>query len=128
MEIKFTIPLNPVTKKNSQRIAFNRRTGGRFIAPSRQFVMYQALCKLHIPEDLLFREIDRPLEVKAEFYMAKDGIVDLPNLLNALDDILVFYKVLKDDNSRIIMSHDGSRVYTDRDNPRTEIVIREIGK
>lgn len=50
--------------------------------------------------------------------------VDLTNLLEAIDDVLVKYGVLKDDNSEIITSHDGSRVLYDKDNPRTEVVIR----
>ena len=51
-------------------------------------------------------------------------IVDLTNLEEAIDDILVKYGVLKDDNSRILVSHDGSRVLYDKDNPRTEVTIR----
>lgn len=50
--------------------------------------------------------------------------VDLTNLLEAIDDVLVKYEVLKDDNSEIITSHDGSRVLYDKDNPRTEVVIK----
>ena len=50
--------------------------------------------------------------------------VDLTNLLEAIDDVLVKYGVLKDDNSEIITSHDGSRVLYDKDRPRTEVVIK----
>lgn len=50
--------------------------------------------------------------------------VDLTNLLEAIDDVLVKYGVLKDDNSEIITSHDGSRVLYDKNNPRTEVVIK----
>ena len=50
-------------------------------------------------------------------------IVDLVGLLQAVDDILVHYNVIKDDNSRIVQSHDGSRVLYDKGNPRTEIYI-----
>jgi Holliday junction resolvase RusA-like endonuclease len=49
--------------------------------------------------------------------------VDLTNLLEAIDDILVKYGVLEDDNYNIIDNHDGSRVYYDKENPRTEITI-----
>ena len=45
------------------------------------------------------------------------------NLLEAVDDILVKYGVLKDDNFKIIKSHDGSTVEVDRKRPRTEIEI-----
>lgn len=50
--------------------------------------------------------------------------VDLTNLLEAIDDILVLNGVLSDDNSQIIVSHDGSRVYYDKQNPRTEVEIK----
>ena len=52
--------------------------------------------------------------------------VDLSNLLEATCDILVHYGVLDDDNSRIVCSHDGSRVLLDRENPRAEITIEEV--
>ena len=51
---------------------------------------------------------------------------DLTNLLEAIDDILVSYGVLSDDNFTVIVSHDGSRVYIDKENPRTEITIESI--
>ena len=49
--------------------------------------------------------------------------VDLTNLLEAIDDVLVKCNVLLDDDSNIIKSHDGSRVYYDKENPRTEVYI-----
>lgn len=52
-------------------------------------------------------------------------LVDLSNLLESTCDILVLYGVLQDDNSRIVCSHDGSRVLLDRENPRAEITIEE---
>jgi hypothetical protein len=52
--------------------------------------------------------------------------VDLVNLLEATCDILVKANVLEDDNSNIIISHDGSRVLYDKDNPRVEIEIQAI--
>ena len=51
--------------------------------------------------------------------------VDLSNLLESTCDILTHYGVLQDDNSRIVASHDGSRVLLDRKNPRAEIYIEE---
>lgn len=38
-------------------------------------------------------------------------------------DILVAAGVLEDDNSKIIVSMDGSRVYHDKENPRAEVTI-----
>jgi len=70
--------------------------------------------------------ISSPVNVKCLFYRDSERRVDLTNLLEAVDDILVKYKILADDNFKIISGHDGSRVYIDRKHPRTEIVIEEI--
>ena len=70
-----------------------------------------------------FPIMDR-VEITCVFYMRTRHKVDLTNLLGAIDDVLVHYGVIEDDNSQIIVSHDGSRVKYDRDNPRTEIRIR----
>lgn len=53
---------------------------------------------------------------------------DLTNMLEAVDDIMVKYKLLQDDNCKIIVGHDGSRVLYDKENPRTEITITPIGE
>ena len=119
-DIRFTIPLPPVTKKNSQRIV--RQGKKRIPLPSETFERYEASAGWFLPQRGAC--ITAPCEVTALFYMSTRRIVDLANLLEALDDVLVTYKVLKDDNSRIIVSHDGSRVLYDSEHPRTEVLIR----
>jgi Holliday junction resolvase RusA-like endonuclease len=52
--------------------------------------------------------------------------VDLTNLLEALNDILVKYGVIEDDNSNVVVSVDGSRVLYDKENARTEVEITEV--
>ena len=52
--------------------------------------------------------------------------VDLGNLQASTCDILVKYKVIKDDNFNIVTSMDGSRVFQDKNNPRTEIIIKKL--
>lgn len=49
--------------------------------------------------------------------------MDLTNAEEAIDDILVHYGILADDNCNVLVSHDGSRVLYDKDDPRTEIEI-----
>ena len=53
---------------------------------------------------------------------------DLNNLLEAVTDLLVHAGILADDHYGIVVSHDGSRCYVDRDNPRTEITITHIAE
>jgi Holliday junction resolvase RusA-like endonuclease len=118
-DIKFTIPLAPITKKNSQRIV----RCGKFtkILPSKAYEQYEK----DVGYFLQYKgaNIEQPCEVQAIFYMPTRRKVDLTNLLEALDDVLVKYSVLKDDNSKIIVSHDGSRVLHDPKNSRTEVII-----
>ena len=52
--------------------------------------------------------------------------VDSLNLLAAIDDLLVEAGVIGDDNSKIVVAHDGSRGLYDKDNPRTEIIISRV--
>ena len=54
-ELHFTIPLPPVTKKNSQRIMHSSKTGKSFIMPSQKYIDYEAkavwyLSLIHISE------------------------------------------------------------------------------
>jgi len=58
--------------------------------------------------------------------MPTRGKVDLTNLMESTHDILVKAKILKDDDSKIIVSVDGSRVLYDKKNPRVEIEISEV--
>lgn len=127
-DLRFTIPLNPVSKKNSQQII---RIGNRpKIVPSKAYRKYEKQVAEFMP--FVAQPISKHVEVTALFYMKTDyerakSSVDLPNLLEAIDDILVKYKVLAEDNSRVIVSHDGSRVLYDKESPRTEVEIRRIG-
>ena len=119
-DIRFTIPLPPVTKKNSQRIINCGKY--RKIAPSKAYERYERDAGYFIPHRGERQE--RPCEVACRFYMPTRRRVDLTNLPEAVDDVLVHYGVLADDNSRIIVSHDGSRVLYNKAAPRTEVTIR----
>lgn len=121
--MKFTIFLEPRTKKNHQRIVINKRTKVPMVIPSPQYKLYEQASLAFMPD---METIDYPVEIEAVFYMKTKRRVDLTNLLESLDDILVKHKVIIDDNSQIVVSHDGSRVLYDKDNPRTEVTIRRL--
>lgn len=120
--LKFTIELEPRTKKNSSRIVRNRYTGKSFPRPSEAFERYQNECGYFVPKG---QKISHKVNVKAVYYMKTRRKVDIANLHSALHDILVHYKVLEDDNMNIIVSTDGSRVFYDKENPRTVVEITE---
>lgn len=121
--IKFTIPLTPISKKNSQQILTNRATGRPFIMPSKKYKEYERTAMAFLPKLRQSDAINYPVNVKCLFYMPTKRKCDLVNMLEAIDDILVKAEMLEDDNYTIIASHDGSRVLYDKENPRTEIYI-----
>ena len=122
--IDFVIHLYPRTKKNSQQMLKNHKTGKLYPAPSKAFLKYQEAAGWYIP--LKHGEISKKLNIKALFYIGTDELVDLVGLLQALDDILKYYGVIADDNYKIVARHDGSEVFIDRKNPRTEIEITDV--
>lgn len=123
--ITITIPLCPITKKNSQRIIQrympSKKKSVPMIIPSAKYVSYAEACGYWVKHK--GAKIDYPVNVKALYYMPTRRRVDLTNLHEALHDILVKYEVLADDNSKIVAATDGSRVLYDKDNPRTEVTI-----
>lgn len=115
------IPLNPRTKKNNQQIKYNRKTGKSFVSQNDRYKQYEQDAGWYLKK--IPEPINGPVIVKCVFYRDSKRKVDLTNLLEAIDDILIKYNILVDDNFEIIASHDGSRVFIDKDNPRTEITI-----
>lgn len=117
------IPLAPVTKKNSQQMV---RAGNRWIVvPSKAYKQYEREAGWFFPKGA--ETITTPVNISCTYYMPTRRKVDLVNLQEATLDVLVKYGILEDDNSRIVVSMDGSRVFYDKANPRTVIEIQEAG-
>lgn len=124
-EIKYTIKLPPITKKNSQQILNNPNTGRQFIMPSKKYKEYEreaAWFMKPIPP----RPIECRVNIKCIFYLPTRRRTDLTNLLEAVDDLLVHAGIIADDHYGIVEAHDGSRCFVDKDNPRTEITITRM--
>ncbi|HON29363.1 MAG TPA: hypothetical protein PLA64_13770, partial [Mesotoga infera] len=119
--LNIIIPLNPITKKNSQRIIKNRATGRPLIIQSETYKQYEKDCGFFLAKFSGRDPIDEPINLKCLFYRKDRRGVDLSNCLEAIQDVLVKYGVIKDDKHNIVVSVDGSRVLYDKDNPRTEI-------
>ena len=121
--MKIVLYGRPITKKNSGRIVM----AGRYpkLLPSKAYVDYEKDCLLQITGKYKKR-LNGAYNVKCLYYMPTRHRVDLTNLLNATNDILVKAEVLEDDNCKIVVGHDGSRVFYDKENPRVEIEIEEI--
>lgn len=123
---KYIISLPPITKKNSQQILTNHRTGKPFIAPSKQYKRYEQAAAWYLLTPKPKTPLAGRYRVATVFYMPTRRRVDLTNLMEAAHDTLVAAKILADDNNTIIASVDGSRVLYDKENPRTEIFIEEL--
>lgn len=141
--IYFTIPGNPVSSKNSRPIFINKATGSRFIGKSK-------LLKEYIENGLFFLNrqkitdtnspcivqnnpdwqgkprypIDFDIQITFTFYCMDKRKRDLVNLCQAPLDLLQKAGIISDDS--IVKSLDGSRIYLDKVNPRTEIEIKII--
>lgn len=125
MTYHYIIHLPPITKKNSQQILTNHRTGKPFIAPSRQYKKYEQAAMWYLtpkPKDPLSGRYN----IRLLFYMPTRRKVDKTNLESAIMDVLVDAKILADDNRNIVAATDGTRVYCDKENPRTEIYIEDF--
>ena len=120
-EIKLVIELPPVTKKNSMQMIRNSKTQKPMLVPSKQYRRYERDSGWFLKP----LAISSPVNIRALYYMATRRRVDITNLESALLDVLVKHGVITDDNCRIVVSTDGSRVLYDKDNPRTEIYITE---
>lgn len=131
MKWEATIPMEPRTKKNSMKIAGRGNRcpvcGKHQLQYIRQGDAHDAYARKAVyflrprPET----PIGGPVNVRCLFYMGTRRKVDLTNLLEAVDDLLVQAGILADDNSLVIVSHDGSRVLYDHATPRTEIEITD---
>ena len=121
--MRLVIKGDPKAKKNSQQVII---AGGRHrVIPSPAYRDYHRMALMQITGRYR-QQISFPVNVRCVYYMKTRRIVDLVNLLEATCDILKDASVIEDDNSRIVVSHDGSRVAHDPYNPRVEIEITEV--
>lgn len=115
-------------KKNSQQIIFNNKTKKPMIIQSEQYREFEKVCALYmIPiANRINKPINYPINLKCTFYFPDKRVRDLTNLENAIADILVKYKILEDDNYKIIQGWDGTRAYYEKGREETIIEIEEV--
>ena len=122
--MKIVIPIEPRSKKNSQQIIYNSRTKRPMIIQSKLYANYERECGKFLKE--YKSSIDYRINLKIDFYVKDKRRRDIANYIEAIQDILVKYKVLRDDNYNIVYSLDGTRMYIDKENPRVEIEITKL--
>lgn len=123
VELHFTVPVVPRSKKNSMQIYRPKGMNRPLIVPSKQYKQYEQDSLPFIPKGEV---IDFPVNVKCLFYMPTRRKCDLVNMQEAILDVMVKAGLLADDNYSIVQSMDGSRVLYDKENPRTEVYITEV--
>lgn len=127
----YMIPFDPRTKKNHMQIAGTGPRCPKCKKPEKQYVRQGKAYDIYRTMALPFLRpkppapIATPVWVKYHFYMQTRRRVDRDNLKACAQDLLVEGNILKDDNSAIIKSDDGTRVFYDKERPRTEIYIYE---
>ncbi len=119
--ITIRLPLLCRSKKNSQQILINSKTGKPFVSQSKLYKEFEQDCGYFLKK--CKSNISYPVNVKCTFYVPDKRKRDLTNLENAIADILVKYQVLEDDNYNIIQSWDGSRIIYEKDREETVIEI-----
>lgn len=118
------IPLLCRSKKNSQQMIINPKTKRPMIIQSKLYLNFERECR-----KFLFSyqsNISYPINLKCVFYVPDRRKRDIVNLLNAIQDILVKYNVIADDNYNIVKSVDGSRIIYEKGREETIIEITKL--
>ena len=122
--MRIVIPLLCRSKKNSEEICINKKTGKRFIKQSELYLAFEQNCAYFLKR--YARHITTPINLKCLFYVPDKRRRDLTNLLNAMQDILIKYDVIADDNYNIVAGVDGSRIIYEKDKELIVIDITEM--
>lgn len=108
---------------------FHRYANGKTVLlQSDTFLAYKELFLLQIKNKYKGQPISEAVNVRCIYYREDKRRTDLVNLENGTLDLLVEAGILQDDNFKIVVSMDGSRVYYDKENPRVEIYITSAEK
>ena len=115
-------------KKNSQQIIFNRSTKRPMIIQSEQYREFEKVCAIYMKPIAkeLKTPINEPVNLKCTFYFPDKRRRDTANMIEAIQDILVKYKILEDDNYTIVASLDGTRSIYEKGREETIIEIEEV--
>jgi len=122
--IKITIPLLCRSKKNSEQLIPNPKTGKTMIIQSKLYYQFERDCGYFLKK--YAKHIDYPVNLKCTFYVPDKRKRDLTNLENAIADIMIKYGVIEDDNYNIVAGWDGSRVKYEKGREETIIEIEEL--
>lgn len=117
-ELKIILPGSIRSKKNSKRI-FAR---GKFkqVLPSKAYCEWEEKARAVNWKNAIVPPLTLPVSVQAHIYYTGPR-PDLSGCLESIGDCL---EGIIWENDKQIESWDGSRLYHDKENPRTEIIVR----
>lgn len=122
MVYRYLILGQPIVKKNTQRSAWINGKPVRYNTANykawERYATIQLRRQPYPPEP-----ISTPILLVCKFFMQSKRVVDLSALYEGIQDLLVKEGILLDDHARILVGHDGSRVFYDKNNPRIEVEI-----
>lgn len=128
--IDFTIYGKPVVKKNNQKVSVYNKRPVKYNTPAymhwENFAYSQLADVVKAYErmtGLKWKTIDFTVNMRARFFVPTFGVVDLSALYEGIQDCMKKAGIIEDDNAWLIISHDGSGVSKDADNPRMEISL-----
>jgi len=118
----FVILGSPSIKKNSKRFIRNRSTGQPMLISSQQALKAEKDGLVQLKFQKRWETIKDPIHAQFCFFVPDLRKRDLSNLFEAPQDLLQKSGIISDDS--LIRSLDGSRIFLDRKNPRTEITLK----
>ena len=128
--LKLTIYGQPYIKKNSQRTIFHRTLKRMIVVYSAKFTAWKndsllqlGVCKNGYIQKKIDKPIDYPVILKIHFYNKTKHRRDLSAMYEGIQDLLVDAGTLEDDNCKIVIGHDGTRMFYDKEHPRIELWI-----
>ena len=128
--LKLIVYGNPYIKKNSQRTIYHKYLKRTIVVYSAKYTTWKrdtlkqlGLCQNGYLKTRIEKPIDEPVILKCHFYRGTRHRTDLSANYEGIQDVLVEAKILEDDNSKIVIGHDGSRIFHDKENPRIELWI-----
>jgi Holliday junction resolvase RusA-like endonuclease len=98
------------SKKSSQSIIINKKTGKMMVIPNKKYMEWEKYAKFQLKEQkerLNLETIKEKVWVKCLIYRLTKRQIDLTNLLQSIHDVLEISGIIKDDC--LIYSIDGSR-------------------
>lgn len=120
--VRIVLPLLCRSKKNSQQIVY--KNGRSIIVQSKLYKQFERDCGYFLKK--YAKHITSPVTLKCTFYVPDRRKRDIVNLLNAIQDVLVHYDILADDNYTIVQSLDGTRIIYEKGREETIIEIEEV--